>query len=353
MYYPPETRVSFRTVIHRERMLPVPGEVVVQPGQRVEPWDVVAQAAVPGGYRIVEIAQALKVRSQDVAQCLLKKDGDEVEAGVPLAARRGLLRRVVRSPVSGVIVAVGAGRLLIEAETATVEVRAGMRGRVEQVRRNWGVAIETVGAVAQGVWGNGREGHGVLKVLSDSPQGILTRENLEVGSQGAVILAGQGMTLEALEFAAEVQVRGVVVGSLEAGLLSAVQAAPFPVIVSEGWGSIPMSTAIFEVLQANDGREVSLHGHLEVGWASRRPEVIVPMVAGETAPETPSLDLPLALGATVRILRAPFMGATGSVVAMPDLPRRLPAGLALRGAEVLLANGEQVFVPFANLERIH
>jgi len=353
MYYPPETRVSLLTPIHRERTLPQPGEVIVRVGQRVEPWDVMAQASVPGGYRIVEISQVFKAQADDIQQYLLKQAGDEVRAGEPLAARRGLFRRIVRSPVNGFVSAIGAGRMLIEADTMLVEVHAGVRGRVESVRRNWGVTIETVGAIAQGVWGNGQEGHGVLKTLTGSPGELLTREKMEVGFRGAVILAGQGVTFEALEFAQEIQVRGIIVGSLEAGLLPSVQAAPYPIIITEGWGSIPMSPLIFDVLQSNDGREISLNGRVETGWKPQRPEVIIPLLSGETPLEEPELDFVLEKGATVRVLRQPHMGRTGRVVALPDLPKKLSAGIALRGAKVELAANERVFVPFANLEWIH
>ena len=45
VYYPPETRVLPLTMIRRERMLPVPGKVLVNPGDRVQP----AQAGGTGG----------------------------------------------------------------------------------------------------------------------------------------------------------------------------------------------------------------------------------------------------------------------------------------------------------------
>lgn len=352
MYHPPETRVSAMTRISRQRILPAPGEVSVQVGQRVEPWDIVAQAVKPGGYRIVEVARALRVSEDAMAEFLLKQEGDAVSAGEALAARGGLFRRVVRAPVSGFVAAVGAGRLLIEADTSLVEVRAGMRGRVTSVRRGWGAVVETTGAIAQGVWGNEREGHGVLKSLVDSPEAILTREKMELGAQGAVVLAGQGVTFEALEFAKDIQVRGIIVGSLETSLLPAVRAASCPVIVTESWGAVPMSRPIFDVLYANNGREVSLDGRVRVGWEDLRPEVIIPIVASDDSPSEPPSDQPLVQGDAVRILRQPHAGATGTVIRIPESPRRQPTGMVLHGVEVRLIDGEQVFVPFANIERI-
>ena len=281
MYFPPKTRVSSLTTIQRERMLKLPGEVIVQVGQRVEPWDVVAQAVEPGGYHIVEITQALRVEGSNIRSYLLAREGDNVKAGEPIAVRRGLFRRAVRSPVNGSIAAVGMGRVLVKADTVVTELRAGMRGRVTAVRRNRGVVIETVGAIIQGTWGNGKEGHGVLKTLADSPHSVLTRESIEAGIQGAVVVAGQGMTSETLELAQEMQVRGIIVGSLVPSLTQVANAVEFPIVLTEGWGTIPMSSIIFDVLRANDGREVSLHGQVGGSWARVRPEAIVPLPARE------------------------------------------------------------------------
>jgi hypothetical protein len=202
------------------------------------------------------------------------------------------------------------------------------------------------------MWGNGKEGHGVLKILADSPHSVLTQEGIETGIQGAVVVAGQGMTLETLELAQKMQVRGVIVGSLAPSLFQAANAIEFPIVLTEGWGTIPMSSIIFDVLGANDGREVSLHGRLGSGWARVRPEVIVPLPTREPPSEDAVASRPLEEGVTVRILRQPHMSATGTVVGLPPAPRKLASGVAFGGAEVELATGEKVFVPFANLELI-
>ena len=61
VYYPPETRVLPLTVIRRERMLPMPGKVLVNPGDRVQPAQPVAQAEVSGEVSVVNVAHLLRV----------------------------------------------------------------------------------------------------------------------------------------------------------------------------------------------------------------------------------------------------------------------------------------------------
>ena len=61
VYYPPETRVLPLTTIRRERMLPMPGKVLVNPGDRVQPAQPVAQAEVSGEVSVVNVAHLLRV----------------------------------------------------------------------------------------------------------------------------------------------------------------------------------------------------------------------------------------------------------------------------------------------------
>ncbi|NTU64931.1 MAG: hypothetical protein HGB05_16400, partial [Chloroflexi bacterium] len=61
VYYPPETRVLPLTTIRRERVLPMSGKVLVNPGDRVQPAQPVAQAEVSGEVSVVNVAHLLRV----------------------------------------------------------------------------------------------------------------------------------------------------------------------------------------------------------------------------------------------------------------------------------------------------
>ena len=155
MYYPVERRITPLATIRRERLLPVRGQVLVQPGEVVGAVDVVARCMIPGRVRVVDAGRALGVRREQTAKFLRKAVGDTVQADEVLAAPKGLFGRLrpgCRAPVDGQIFAVRDGLVLIEAAPATFELRAHVSGQVTNVMPNLGVVITTSGALLQGTW---------------------------------------------------------------------------------------------------------------------------------------------------------------------------------------------------------
>jgi hypothetical protein len=57
-------------------------------------------------------------------------------------------------------------------------------------------------------------------------------------------------------------------------------------------------------------------------------------------------------GQRVRIVRAPYNSAVGTIIALPTGMQRFPSGLRAPAAEVELENGEKAVVPVANIEVI-
>ncbi len=354
MYYPTETRITPLTTIRRERLLPSRGQVLVRPGEVVGPNDVVARCQLPGKVLVVDVARALGVRRERVARFLRKNAGDSVQADEPLAAPRGVwgrFRRGCRAPVDGRIVAIRNGLVLIEAAATTLELTAHTRGQVTNVMPNLGVVISTVGALIQGVWGTGGEAEGVLKVLVDNPQKPLRTKAIDVSCHGTLVVGGRILDKQTLEQAVEAKVRGIIVGSVNADLLPVLRAMPFPILITEGFGALPMSAPAFSLLQANLGREAMISASTQTRWDVRRPEVIIPLRSEELPPEKPG-PLALEVGMWVRVTRGSHLGAVGSVTDLPARPQAVESGCRLPVAEVELEKAGKVLVPLANLELI-
>ncbi len=353
MYYPPMTQVTPLTLIKRERLLPVRGEVLANIGDRVEPIDVVARASSGGELHVVDVGKILAVKNEDLDGYLLKEVGEAVEEGEAIAARGGKLvplRRVCRSPVAGKVVAIGSGRVVLESRAETFELHAHFRGTVVSVMPSLGVVIETVGALVQGVWGAGGEAQGVLKMLAENPREKLVAEAIDVGCHGAIIVGGSSLDEKVLQRARQMQVRGIVVGGVGADLAERVSDFPCPVIATEGMGEVPMASVIFELLRSNAGREASISGVTRLRWGAVRPEIIIPSQG--TAPSPRQTKEALKVGDQIRVIRQPYLGFVGKVVNLPLQPIAVDSGARLMGAEVELEGKKRVFIPYVNLELI-
>lgn len=354
-YYPMESWVTPLTVIRRERLLPVPGQVLVHPGEMVGPADVVARCQLPGLLRVLDVSRALRVRRDRAARYIRKSAGDSVQANDIVAAPGGLfgrLRRACRSPVDGRVVEVRDGLVLIEATSTTFELGAHLKGQVTNVMPSRGVVISAAGALIQGVWGNGGESEGVLKILVDSPQKQLRSRSIDVSCHGTVVVGGRIADEKALDQAVEAQVRGVIVGSVNANLRSYLESLPFPVLVTEGFGSLPMSEPVFKLLHSNMGREAMINADTKTRWGARRPEVLIPLRAEDITTAEDEGPRPLRVGDSVRVLRAPHMGVVGTVSELPSLLQPVETGARLPVAVVTLDEEEVALIPLANLELI-
>ncbi|MDP2872728.1 MAG: hypothetical protein Q8P31_09345 [Bacillota bacterium] len=121
MIQPVELKIARRTLLRRERMLPIPGELLVSKGQTVTPDTVVAKTEVlPGDPYVIDLKSEFHqtLTAKQVSEAMLKRVGDRVAAGEPIAEiARGMLRErhQVRSPVDGIVefISRAYGRVLI------------------------------------------------------------------------------------------------------------------------------------------------------------------------------------------------------------------------------------------------
>jgi transcription antitermination factor NusG len=352
-FRPPQTHVLPLTVIRRARSLPWPGEVLLGTGNSVEPSDVVARAGKPRPHLILDVSSKLDVSVNEVQECCLKRPGEPVQQGEPIAIRKGLFGgRKITSPVEGVVLTIEAGRMIIQPRPEMFELRALLSGMVTSLSPGVGVTIETTGALIQGVWGSGKEGYGVLKMGVEEPGAMMTGEQIEIPHHGTVLVCGASLDMELLEKAQEVQARGIIVGAVPTNLQEAVSRQLLPVIATEGMGHIPMSSTIFKLLQANEGREAMMLAVTPKRWQPARPEIVIPLPASAVPEAPPKPGVVLGPGQKVRIRRAPYWGQVGTVQSVHTEPLPVEGGIKYPGAKVTLEDGMNVFVPHVNLDLV-
>ena len=356
VYYPVASRIAPVATIRRQRLLPVAGDVVVEPGDAVEPTDVVARCQLPGALQVVDVSRALGVPRGEAGKWMRKRVGDAVQVDDLLAVRQGPFGRVksrCHAPVAGRVAAVHDGLALLEAAPANFTLRAYIRGWVDSVAPGRGAVISAVGTLVQGAWGSGGIALGVLRVLVDDPYTALLDRHLDDRCQSAFVVTGQVVHEDVLHQAAKLGIAGLIAGSASADLHPKLQMQPFPVLITEGFGPLPLSRLALSLLQWNDGREAMICSESQTVQGAKRPELMIAIEQQD--PPLPDEDDPVALkvGMEVRGLRAPHLGAMGIVAGLPAQPGLVESGAWLPVAEVKLsATGETESIPLANLERI-
>jgi hypothetical protein len=345
----PVHHITGLTSIIRERLLPISGTVLARVQQKVSPVDVVAETKWAREHLMLDVAQILGI-SPNMADRLIKcKVGDRLPENAEIAVGRGIFPRHVRTTREGRVVAVGGGQVLMEVGESKVDLRAGIPGTVIEVIPDRGVVIQTAGSLVQGVWGNGRINSGLLVNLAEKPDGVLTAGRLDVSLRGSIILAGIVKDAETLQTAAELPARGLILSSIPPSLIPKAREMRYPIIATEGFGSLPMNSAAYKLLSTNAKREVTVNAEIYDRYTGAKPEVIIPLPTSSEPPAPREVET-FAPGLQVRMRRPPAMGMIGSILSIKPGLTTLPSGLRAPAAEVKLENDETVIAPLANLE---
>ena len=104
-------------------------------------------------------------------------------------------------------------------------------------------------------------------------------------------------------------------------------------------------------MTTNDNREVVINAEPYNRLAGTRPEVIIPLPA-PGQPSLPQDAKELTPGQKVRIVRAPYAGAVGTLGGIRPGLSVFPSGVRAPAGNVVLLDGESVQVPLVNLEVI-
>lgn len=337
------------TSIVRERVLPISGNVTVRLQQKVSANDIVAETKWAREHVLLDIARLLNVSPHVAERLVTCKVNDQLQADAEIAKGKGLFAKSIKTPRAGHVVAVGGGQVLMAVGETKIELRAGIPGTIIQILPSKGVVIQTSGGLIQGVWGNGRIASGSLVNLADTPDAVLTPARLDVSLRGSIILAGMIKDIETLEAATELSVRGLIVSSIYPSLLSKAREMNYPILVTDGFGSLPMNSAAYKLLSTNAKRDVTINAEVYDRYTGAKPEVIIPLPTS-TDPLTPNETEEFMIGSQIRMRRPPFMGMIGSITTIKHGLTTLPSGLQAQSAEVKLENGETVIAPLVNLE---
>jgi hypothetical protein len=339
------------TTIRHERILPIPGRVVVRMDQKVSPVDVVAEANLGYEHVLVDVARLLGISLDKADKLIQCKAGERLTANQVIAQGPGLIPHPVRSLNNGRVVAVGGGQVLIEIGSTVFELRAGFPGTITKVIPDRGVEVTVNGTLIQGVWGNDRVDVGLMLTAPqlNSPGDILESSQLDVSLRGAILIAGHCSDPHTLQVAGELPLRGLILGSISPDLLPLALQAHFPIVVTDGFGHHPMNPVAYRLLTTNIKRDVALNSAPYNRYTGARPEIIIPLPVSQEPPMARDTVV-FTNGQQVRLRRNPNIFEVGTLTNMLPGLTDFPSGLRLPAADVLLESGQKVNVPLVNLE---
>ena len=368
--YTPGLKVLQRTSVDKERRLPLKGDVLVEAGKTVVPDDIVARTYLPGNVQMVNIANLLNIDAQDIAEVMLVDIGAEIKEGELLAETKGLFgffKSSAVSPVDGVLESISdvTGQVVLREVPIPVEIDAYMNGEVASVLEEEGVVVTSNAVFIQGIFGMGVENRGELRVLVDSREDELTPEMIPGDVKGTVIVGGSFISLEAYKKAISVGAAAVVVGGFNYHDLKDVLGYTLGVaitgsenlgtslILTEGYGRIPMGNRCFELLKQHNEKFTSVNGSTQIRAGVIRPEIVLPLTADDSMESKTDKDTTsgISSGSLVRVIRAPYFGDIGTVVSLPSELQQMESETMVRVAEVKIG-GETLVIPRANLEMV-
>jgi len=369
--YTPGLKVTNRITHRARRLLPIPGEVLVKAGDKVSARDVVAQTFMPGDITPLNMANLLSMPPQDVPDCMLKKEGDRIALGEPIARTKGIFgmfKNEYKSKVEGTLEALSnvTGQAIIRGEPIPVQVLAYLAGTVVDVIPKEGVVIENEVAFIQGIFGIGGETFGKIKMACKTPDQELTDDLIHADMKDCIVIGGARMTYPAIQKAKQVGAAAVVSGGIDdqdlkqflgydlGVAITGQERVGLTLIITEGFGEISMARRTFELLHDRQGDDASVNGATQIRAGVMRPEILVPLSAKALSAERQPTHAEgqLELGAPVRIIRDPYFGLIGEVSKLPAEPFVLDSGSKARVLEVKFDSGESVVVPRANVELI-
>jgi len=124
-------------------------------------------------------------------------------------------------------------------------------------------------------------------------------------------------------------------------------------ILTEGFGPIPMADRTWRLLKTREGDPASVSGATQIRAGVMRPEIIVPSRGRERAREAPTVHAGLEVGSLLRVIRQPHFGRIGTVVELPPELNELESGSKARVMVVeFVDDRSRAVVPRANVELI-
>ena len=340
-----------RYLLRLRRVLPADGEILVGPGDKVEPHTLVGTCSLTPRRVVLDLASLLGVRPERIEESLAVAAGERCAEGGLLAVHRrffGLRTRTVTAPHDGRIAALSSrsGLAWFEGASHTVSLPAGLYGSVIDVTPGREVVIEAEAVVVRGVYAVGGEASGNLTTA-------LSQAETGAAAERQILVSREPATTDTLRRAHQLEAAAVVAPSAARPDLAALGMDPLarpsshtwegpPLLLTEGFRGQAMTETLWELLTAQP-----------ISWATvvARPDqhlflLILPIRS--LAPKDAWTRF--GPGSLLKQAGASAAAGEGRLEAFLPFPLAVPSGLRLSAAVVVDEQDRSSRAPITELE---
>ncbi|MBI2338557.1 hypothetical protein HYU95_05235 [Candidatus Daviesbacteria bacterium] len=354
------------------------GRFNVKAGQEVGPADIIGNAEISSGFRILNLSSLLSVSPKDAGKYLKREIGQRIYKGELLAFKKEWFfagKKVITAPTDGVLDSLDnqTGELRISFLPKKADLPAGVFGVVEVVDQERGqVVIRTEVSRVHGMFGSGRSRDGFLHILGKKDD-LISRTFLKGGYEGQVLVGGSLIYKDAISVAISAGASGIITGGINASDYRGMSGPlVFPrklendigisIVVCEGFGLVPIGGDIFELLSEYEGKFVFIDGNKALINLPSYSSSSIIRVRSTRLPELQNNELPeetkyterlaeLEIGMKVRIVGSSYLGEQGKLVAIDNTQTLLPSKIKACLVTVETKR-RKIQVPVANLQII-
>lgn len=361
-------RVKQNQVSRIKRRLWGKAQIIVSKGQEIEPQDIIGRSSVSAGFTTINIAKILRVEPQSGEKYLKREIGKIIYKGELLAFKKTILgQKTIVSPTDAEIDRYDSksGEVWFKFLPKETSLISGVYGIVDMVDKEEGsVTIKTLASEIYGVVGLGKEREGVLEIISQ-PSQLVNPQAITQNLRQHILVLGSLVFDENLRQAIDVGVSGIIAGGINGSDFKSIAGSLNPflntedigitVLATEGFGSLPIGSDIYEVLKKHNERYMFIDGS--------KKKVILPEISPDSMMVLRKTALPQTLedtepeikmdtikeGIKVRIIWHPYMGYQGKVLTIDQQPTSLPSGISTYLLTIETAN-QKIKVPYPNVE---
>ena len=367
--YTPGLKVSAKSDIEKIRKLPLAGEVLVKLNDKTTATQVVAKTMLPGKIYPMNVAGELGLKAEELQATLKKAEGDTVKKGDIIAQTAGLFgmfKSDFVSPIDGTVSQISkkTGQIIFNDPPIPVEIDAFVKGDVIEVFEKEGIKVKTSGVHIQGILGLGGETYGDIFMGVDSPEKILEENDINDSMKGKIVISGAKISSKAMIKAKEVGVSGIISGGFDyqdirdilgkdlGVAITGHEKIGLTLILTEGFGTIPMADRTFNLLKKFEGHNASINGATQIRAGVMRPEIIITHDnIDENLSDKNYAEAGIEIGDQIRVVRAPHFGKLCNIIELPVELQQVESGSWVRVLKTEI-DGKEVLIPRANIEVI-